>query len=175
MVNLGDVREDGAVYSDKYDGRPRWMIYSECRECGSRFLHPPHRTRKYCSKKCSELARRDRLVVSCLNCGIEFERTESKVGELNFCSRECKDNAQRVEVGLIAPSHYKGGAYAYRKKALLYYGPTCNRCSFEEDERLLDVHHIDGDRKNNVIENLEVLCVMCHARETRKAISNMGG
>ncbi len=168
MANLGDVREDGAVYSDEYDGRLRWMIYSGCGECGGRFLIPPHRNRKYCSEKCFRLSRRNRVVVSCLNCDTEFERMKSKVGKLNFCSRGCKDKAQRVEVGLIALPHYKNGAASYRRKALLHYGPACNRCSFDKDDRLLDVHHIDGDRENNAVENLEVLCVMCHAKETRK-------
>lgn len=33
---------------------------------------------------------------------------------------------------------------------------------------MLDVHHIDGNRKNGKADNLEVLCVWCHALETRK-------
>jgi hypothetical protein len=35
---------------------------------------------------------------------------------------------------------------------------------------MLDVHHKDGDRENGSIENLEVLCVWCHALYTRKIL-----
>ena len=34
-------------------------------------------------------------------------------------------------------------------------------------EKLLDVHHVDGDRSNNDVSNLVVLCVWCHAKVTR--------
>ena len=33
---------------------------------------------------------------------------------------------------------------------------------------MLDVHHVDGIRQNNHPDNLEVLCVWCHALKTRK-------
>ena len=38
----------------------------------------------------------------------------------------------------------------------------CERCICDED---LLIHHIDRDRSNNNIENLEVLCTSCHAIE----------
>lgn len=55
----------------------------------------------------------------------------------------------------------------YREKALEYYGRECSTCGFGEHELLLDVHHLDEDRSHNDLENLAVLCVMCHARITR--------
>lgn len=58
-------------------------------------------------------------------------------------------------------------ARTYRDKALHYYGEKCSTCGFDEHVLLLDVHHIDEDRNNNSLENLQVLCVMCHARVTR--------
>lgn len=33
---------------------------------------------------------------------------------------------------------------------------------------MLDVHHLDSDRSNGLPENLLVLCVWCHALETRR-------
>ena len=30
--------------------------------------------------------------------------------------------------------------------------------------RALSLHHIDGDRHNNVFENLQILCPNCHAQ-----------
>lgn len=36
-------------------------------------------------------------------------------------------------------------------------------CGYSTEEVILDVHHIDGNRGNNSLGNLEVLCVWCHA------------
>lgn len=50
------------------------------------------------------------------------------------------------------------------------YNRRCFYCGrFEiENIRKLDVHHIDGNKKNNAIENLIPLCVYCHASVTNK-------
>jgi 5-methylcytosine-specific restriction endonuclease McrA len=38
---------------------------------------------------------------------------------------------------------------------------VCSRCG-NKDRRVLTVHHKDGNRKNNKIDNLEWLCRNCH-------------
>lgn len=55
----------------------------------------------------------------------------------------------------------------YRIKALEFFGARCHWCGFDEHEKLLDVHHRDHNAQNNVLSNLMVLCVLCHARVTR--------
>jgi len=54
------------------------------------------------------------------------------------------------------------GRAAYRK-FMLRHGPppVCGRCQ-TEDVRFLQVHHCDGDRRNNSLENLVWLCLNCH-------------
>jgi len=59
---------------------------------------------------------------------------------------------------------YKNGILGYRKRALAYYGQKCGRCGIE-DIRVLLVHHKDRNRKNNEIENFEILCRNCHILE----------
>ena len=45
---------------------------------------------------------------------------------------------------------------------------TCERCGLQDDDvRLFDVHHIDGDHENNDVANLRTLCPNCHRREHR--------
>lgn len=53
--------------------------------------------------------------------------------------------------------------YKERKYLIMKYGNYfCNRCG-KDDE--LQFHHIDRNHKNNNIENIEVLCYKCHAKE----------
>ena len=43
---------------------------------------------------------------------------------------------------------------------------TCWRCGdTKEDGKKIDIHHIDADRNNNDIYNLEALCGSCHRKE----------
>lgn len=101
------------------------------------------------------------LYLCCNNCGNQIYRTNNQIlkskSDVFFCSRKCT-------------AEYYGNKTKtnYRKEALKHYGCICENCSYSEDVRLLDVHHIDENRDNNNIENLIVLCVMCHAKLTRK-------
>jgi hypothetical protein len=69
---------------------------------------------------------------------------------------------------------WKGGVKSYRQRALRELGCRCMNCNcpitkanIDIPEYMLDVHHRDGDRLNSKIENLEVVCVWCHAITTR--------
>lgn len=59
--------------------------------------------------------------------------------------------------------------YVYQRKAYEFYGKKCSICV--EMEGQIDVHHKDKNRKNNTIENLQVLCASCHAK-IHKQVSN---
>lgn len=43
---------------------------------------------------------------------------------------------------------------------------TCEGCEVQlgDARHLLDVHHIDGDKRNNQYQNLRCLCKLCHAQ-----------
>lgn len=46
---------------------------------------------------------------------------------------------------------------------------TCEQCGFvAEHPCQLDVHHLDGNRQNNLVSNLQVLCANCHRLETHQ-------
>lgn len=41
----------------------------------------------------------------------------------------------------------------------------CVICGYKEHPEILQVHHIDRNRSNNIKSNLEVLCPNCHTWE----------
>lgn len=48
-----------------------------------------------------------------------------------------------------------------------FKGWICEECrrNFAEKTELLHTHHINGDKSNNTLENLRVLCKDCHSRQ----------
>lgn len=161
------------ITSTQYGGRRRKLYPRTCLTCEGTFYAPKHRPRKYCSRKCAKTRRKSSVSLTCCTCGSSFTRKPSKIksgahGKF-FCSRKCKDIAQSYAGNCpeIRPGHYNGFNSRYRRKAIAHYGARCVRCAYDAYEQMLDVHHRDENRKNNEIENLEVLCVWCHALETR--------
>jgi len=60
--------------------------------------------------------------------------------------------------------NWKGGSRAYKNLALREYGNVCQNCRKTEKGHFIHVHHKDGNRKNNYIDNLIVLCSKCHRK-----------
>ena len=59
----------------------------------------------------------------------------------------------------------------YRKLAFEHYDPLCAHCGFGITA-VLEVAHIDGNRQNNDISNLAILCPNCHKMLDLDLISN---
>jgi 5-methylcytosine-specific restriction endonuclease McrA len=58
----------------------------------------------------------------------------------------------------------------YRKIAFEHYDPVCAHCGFGI-ESVLEVAHIDGNRNNNDVSNLVILCPNCHKMHDLDIIS----
>lgn len=104
---------------------------------------------------------------TCSYCGETVRRLKSRVAVnktgLFYCSRECGNrhkNVQREENGEWIDSRN------YRKRAFNSFDHKCSICGWDQDERILEVHHIDENRSNNSIENLKILCPICHRKIT---------
>lgn len=96
--------------------------------------------------------------VVCKTCCVPFTVEEREKlhpqRDAYYCSRSCANNRQEW---------WNENATQYRTIAFQNMEPKCSMCDTQETY-LLVVHHIDGDRENNSIENLKVLCYNCHAR-----------
>lgn len=108
------------------------------------------------------------FMISCEYCGKEFLITPSDFSqsEHHFCCRECKDAAQRLGSNEKFVSMHPVIIKNYRKLAFNLYPHQCAACGWNEDEDVLEVHHIDEDRKNNTASNLIILCPTCHKKLT---------
>lgn len=126
---------------------------------------------KYCSPKCSSKAQCNKIKLNCNFCEKEFEISPSKLKKsksgLHFCSRECKDLAQSIDYSILKIKHYDNGSACYRTKAFRHKDNECEDCG-ESQKFMLIVHHINGDRTNNSLDNLEILCRNCHTKRHLK-------
>lgn len=132
---------------------------------------------KFCSRSCfgKYNTGKERTIkkpnVSCSLCGVFFYKVPSQLTKrskhgYHFCSRKCKDKAQRIDSGTkfdnMRPDHYKDGRFKYRDIAFRSKPHKCNRCGYDNEPAILVVHHMDRDRSNSSESNLEVLCPTCH-------------
>jgi 5-methylcytosine-specific restriction endonuclease McrA len=83
-------------------------------------------------------------------CNKTFEYRSNK----RFCSRRCKENNREIVTLRKRP---------YR----LFVSDRCSNCGFIPIHICqLDVDHIDGNKKNNNVSNLQTLCANCHRLKT---------
>lgn len=147
------------------------MLNKNCVVCGIKILikesHAKRGWGKYCSKKCQAKAQLKGKWVKCGYCGKQIYRTpkdfaRSKSNKF-FCSVSCHCSweNENSRCGENAPN-WIAGQTVYRR-LLKRQGKLqkCNACGIS-DKRVLVVHHRDGNRRNNKVENLEWLCMNCH-------------
>jgi FCS type zinc finger protein len=164
------------IISDVYDGKKRKLYSKLCQVCNKEMFVPKHIEKKYCSIVCRGLGMRNGQEYTCAYCnklfiGVKSRANNSKSG-FHFCSRVCKDSAQRIGgISEIMPPHYGtgNGKHDYQERAKEAYGNVCGICgllpTWNNKPIILDVHHIDGNRQNNDITNLKVVCPNCHRQE----------
>lgn len=109
-------------------------------------------------------------MAECLNCGRPLKHETSK-----YCSNTCQLAYERNKYiedwknGLESGSRGKFGISTRVRKYLLdKYDNKCQICGWGEKNPFtnmipLEIHHIDGNHKNNKEENLQVLCPNCHS------------
>lgn len=147
-----------------------------CLQCGEVFEAQLTEVRrgyaKFCGRSCAgiyngkEKRRRLQIERTCEVCNNKFIVLPHQLK--NRPCRTCSKSCAAVLKGGENPPNYQHGGYTaggYRELALSNREPKCERCGWDLDIRGIVVHHIDRDRKNNSLDNLEVLCCSCHRVE----------
>jgi 5-methylcytosine-specific restriction endonuclease McrA len=141
----------------------------KCLMCGKPFYTPPCLERvKYCSQYCCKKSRRGKKLPKewkeRISKGVKnnLPRTAWKKGQHFNPATEFKKGENLEE----NHPNWTGGTYAYiRIFERSGKEKICEKCG-ESEKRIL-IHHKDGDRKNNKLENLIALCDTCHGKEHR--------
>jgi hypothetical protein len=114
----------------------------------------------------------------CKHCRASFRAIETRKrgvrfshhitgGGKHFCSVKCRDAFRRViRTGRNKTKSYKKEIRSCRMHLIRTRGANCEICqaNFIGVEYVLDLHHIDGNPKNNAAENLAFICSNCHRR-----------
>lgn len=147
------------------------MPILSCKNCFRDFYRKPSYIKlgygAYCSSKCQYARAKNGQMVRCFICEKEIYRSKAKLehskSKKYFCDKSCQTKWRNsVFVGEKHKNWKYGKGIKYRS-ILRNAGflEICARCSFE-DKRVLAVHHIDQNKKNNKVENLVWLCHNCH-------------
>ncbi len=162
------------------------MAIVACQICSKKFYVKPSHQKlgygKFCSRVCQSQAQRKGAFVECHLCAKQVWRmpvmlSRSKSGYY-FCSKSCSLTWKNRDI--FSGEHHplwNGGESVYRQIMLRSdKKQICNLCGLV-DKRVLAVHHIDHNRKNNDLSNLRWLCMNCHVithLEDRKLYGDYG-
>lgn len=153
----------------------------KCENCDSdvkkRLSHTKRYKHFFCNKKCQTLFLKrsgSATEEKCSNCNCDIKRTNnqkrnSKTG-LYFCGNQCKNKY------IATNRRWKGSPRKHRcRKEELFNKANyiCQKCGYNEDKRMLDVHHFDENHQNNEWSNLRCVCVWCHNMHHR-GVENIG-
>lgn len=164
----------------QYEQNPKY-----CLECGEKIPFEK-RFGKFCSKSCStsytnkQRNYKKKSLNVCINCGKETPNEK-------YCSNICQSEYEYKQYIKLWKDGINDGCSApygvsrhIRRYLLEKYNNSCQCCGWNKENPFthkvpLEVHHIDGNYKNNSEENLQLLCPNCHSlTETYKAANKHG-
>lgn len=146
-----------------------------CKQCGKEFgvrkIYIERGGGKFCSKSCSTTYRN-------INSNpAKCPEVRMKIS-LNHADVSGENNPMYGMKGKLSPAYIDGRSKftgeVYRKIALANLEHKCSLCN-EDDISKLDVHHKDGNNKNNKLNNLVFLCKKCHYKVAHNYIRNERG
>lgn len=139
-----------------------------CKGCGIEFYRRGHNQPKYHSAQCAHnhASEIHKITLTCDRCGKTFARWRSqRVGKKHYCSGECRAAGRVYATGKYHPQ-WKGGGRWSNPQGYIYFEVNGvrkleHRVIMEQHlgrclETWETVHHINGDRADNRIENLQL-------------------
>jgi hypothetical protein len=146
------------------------MTIVNCDFCKIKFNKKPSQIKlclhNYCSSLCQHNARKSGKKTVCCSCNKVIYRQlkyllKSKSGKY-FCSSTCCNVWNGKNHRTNNNYNWTTGESSYREvMARSSSNKQCAMCK-KNDIRILSVHHVDHNRKNNILKNLVWVCRNCH-------------
>lgn len=146
------------------------MPYVKCKICSNLFYARPAHLKNnwgiFCSIECKGISQKTGKCVKCFTCGRNIYRTPKNLSSSKstkyFCSKSCQTKWRNKEFSGFRHGRWIGGYSTYRK--LLKNSNSKHICVLckTRNTKVLAVHHVDGNHRNNILNNLAWLCHNCH-------------
>lgn len=148
----------------------------KCETCGKEYYVSKydyeHRKHHFCSKQCWLDYRKEHIENNyskesiCKFCGNKF--ITSKGSSSKYCSSECQHNDIIKNIDNKIENNISVSQRSLKNYLLRHYHKCMNpKCKWnwnnEEENPILELHHIDGDASNTVLSNCILLCPNCHS------------
>ena len=147
-------------------GRKRTGQHIKCETCGKEFYVNPARIRqvkkqgnviRYCGMKC---------YVKTGNKNPFWGKKHSKETKQKFSENPnrvyFKKGSKNPNFSRFNDKTFVGSCLTWWQRFLKKTIGKCESCGYNKHIELLEVHHLDKNKNNNVRENLKLLCPNCH-------------
>jgi hypothetical protein len=137
--------------------RMKNSIKNICKNCKIEFISKKYKRHKqsFCNRECSIIGRKNGKTLTCKMCNISFYCPRNLLYKRKYCTNKCRlEDWNEKSIKAEMPG-------SYRQNAWKVYEKKCYDCGII-DERILVIHHVDGNRKNGKISNLIPVCHNCH-------------